>query len=414
MSNKLETNEVNKTMVFYSPIEGKDILVRTGVLSNNSFLHSVYYSHNIDYSEKSVEDREKLVEELIKQLNIINEKKILKSLLKSKKFKDLMKEEIYRYFSDIYRYIEKKELSDYTKKIKDFEKNFDTYSVIFSLLQEKKLKKLCKGDSEPNEVVRECGHMLKNELSKIKKSVDKSRREHCLRYFVQLLENIYEESKKTSKVNIMSNQDPISTKVCTDLIDILSEYIDKNIYFIDSETRLPYIVGSENSIKRKRKSILVIHLGDQNYEVVGRLLPGNIIQRTFDDNDKLIRKIYTFILRPEDIKKEYPSLLPYLDNKLDNNFDKSSFESCSERGSSSESRSQSDNSSRSESRSRSKKSSSQKSHSKKSHSKKSHSKKSDSKKSHSKKSHSKKSHSKKSHSESSSSSKSQSNRRTKK
>lgn len=317
MSEKLQTNEVNKTIVFYSPIEGKDILVRTGVISNNSFLHSVYYSCNLDYPEKSIQDREKLVEEMIQKLNEINDKKILKTLIKSKKFKELMCQEINKFFIDIKENIKNKTETEYTKRIINYDKYFDTYSIIFNLLPEKKLKKILISDDEPNEIIKECGQLLKDELSKLKKNVDKERREHCLRTFVKLLENIYDESKKTSKINIMSNQDPISTKVCTELVDTLSEDINKNIYFIDSENRLPYIVGSENSIKKNRKSIIVIHIGDQNYEIVGRLLPGNIIQRTFDEKDKLIRKIYTFILRPEDIKKEYPSLVPYLNDNVE-------------------------------------------------------------------------------------------------
>jgi hypothetical protein len=56
--------------------------------------------------------------------------------------------------------------------------------------------------------------------------------------------------------------------------------------------------------------------GGCHYEIVGRLLPGNRIQREFDFKDSLIKRIYTYLCKPEKIADAYPNLIPYLPKDL--------------------------------------------------------------------------------------------------
>jgi hypothetical protein len=59
---------VNKT-VFHSPIEGRDVLVRTGTLAEgNSLIHSVFHSHSKDYVQMEKKGRNKLVNKLSSKL----------------------------------------------------------------------------------------------------------------------------------------------------------------------------------------------------------------------------------------------------------------------------------------------------------------------------------------------------------
>ena len=47
---KLSILPVNKTVVFYSPIEGKDVFVRTGTMEGgNSLIHCLLHACSKDY-----------------------------------------------------------------------------------------------------------------------------------------------------------------------------------------------------------------------------------------------------------------------------------------------------------------------------------------------------------------------------
>ena len=52
--------------------------------------------------------------------------------------------------------------------------------------------------------------------------------------------------------------------------------------------------------------------GGCHYEIVGKLLAGNRIQREFDFKDSLIKIIHTYLYKPEKISDLYPNLIPYL------------------------------------------------------------------------------------------------------
>jgi len=96
-------------------------------------------------------------------------------------------------------------------------------------------------------------------------------------------------------------------------INKLADKIDRNIFFIDFTTKLPYKMELDCV---DRKSIIILKLNDNEYEVLGRLLSNNIVQRQFDFNDTLIQKIYTYLYKPSDIYKKYPYLLPYLPSSM--------------------------------------------------------------------------------------------------
>ena len=56
--------------------------------------------------------------------------------------------------------------------------------------------------------------------------------------------------------------------------------------------------------------------GGCHYEVVGRLLAGNQIQREFDHTDPLIERLYTYLCEPQKIPDKYPKLVSYLPKEL--------------------------------------------------------------------------------------------------
>ena len=59
---KIKILPVNKTVVFYSPIEGNDVLVRTGTIGEGScFFHALLHSYSKDYTMMDKKDRMKMV-----------------------------------------------------------------------------------------------------------------------------------------------------------------------------------------------------------------------------------------------------------------------------------------------------------------------------------------------------------------
>lgn len=44
MSKQIKQIPVNKTVVFWSPIEGEDVLVRTGIIKEGNSFYMLYYT----------------------------------------------------------------------------------------------------------------------------------------------------------------------------------------------------------------------------------------------------------------------------------------------------------------------------------------------------------------------------------
>jgi hypothetical protein len=68
-SKQLSILPENKTSVFYSPVEGPNVLVRTGTSSDNSFLHSILQASSKDYSKLDQNSKNSLVQKFIKNLH---------------------------------------------------------------------------------------------------------------------------------------------------------------------------------------------------------------------------------------------------------------------------------------------------------------------------------------------------------
>ena len=55
----------DKTVVFYSPVEGEEILVRTGTVEDKcNFLHAILYSYSSDYINMDEKERRRFVKRL--------------------------------------------------------------------------------------------------------------------------------------------------------------------------------------------------------------------------------------------------------------------------------------------------------------------------------------------------------------
>jgi hypothetical protein len=350
MNNKqLSILPYNKTTVFYSPIEGKDVLVRTGVINEgSSFIHSVLNSYSRDYVK--TDDKEK-----IKTVNKLS-KSVLEKVLRDK-WEENFNISTMLYFQDGLR----NTLGDFYKCINGvpnvksviygkLSSNIDTYKIVCQVV---KLEHFTKEilpetyNSSANKSLEKFQEELKNKTSffcqkifdNLGNSIDKKRKKYCMDKVINLISEVCEEVDSLMfKKHLNSKKDSL-LDIDFHTVNFISDRVNRNIYFIDSRNRLPYKVSGVNY--NKKKSVIVIWLGGYNYEPVGKLLEHNRIKRDFDD-DKLIYIINSLLYDHKIIHSKYPDLVKYIN--------KCSFKESRQRSNlnkSSSNRSQSSNSERS-------------------------------------------------------------------
>jgi hypothetical protein len=338
---KLTKLEGNKTLVFYSPVEGKDVLVRTGV-SNSPYclLHSCLLSSSKEYTKMSKEDKEKLVKKLAKNI----EKKISEKKLDEKLSETIFKEDFFKEYlklaSGFYNFVNGEgKVGRAFKKLAD---ERDNYAIIFEILNlncfKECLEKVFEKQYNSIEEIRESisknmESCMEASLQKLGK-IDKKRRDFCadkFKLFINTVSEVWEHDiRKSFRKNIKGSMS--LDKYCLSLV---SDRLNRDIYIINNESRLPIDIAGKENIK-DRKSIVLMWFGDLHFETVGKLLTEQRIRREFDPNDRLIRKMYSFLYNKSIIPSEYPSLIPYLEKT---HTDKKSKQSSSSESSSSESES---------------------------------------------------------------------------
>ena len=120
---------VNKTVVFYSPVEGKDVLVRTGTITDEScFFHALLHSYSKEYCTMDIKGRIKFVKKLRLSIARKIDKERWENLSNGLIAKIPFQENVITLLSDFYRYIERGK-SGRTKSVR---------RVIQSVIQDEK------------------------------------------------------------------------------------------------------------------------------------------------------------------------------------------------------------------------------------------------------------------------------------
>ena len=336
---KLNILPVNKTVVFYSPVEGKDVLVRTGTIGDGScFFHSLLHAYSKDYVSMNSTGRAKFVKRLRSSISTKIDKDKWESLSNGMIAKIPFQENINSILSEFYKVI-KNGMKGRTKSvrkvirllIKDENNDIEAYKLVTSMIE---LEKGFEKNILPS-VYEKCNE---SSLDKCKKTLVK----YSLRYYMKefdkldgqleqnqinfyvsklnsLVQAVVDEAEDSAYSEYINSLEDSSKDVDTYTIGLISEKFNRDIYFIDGRNRMPYRNSGSTNI-RKRKSMLVMWTGGCHYEIIGRLLPGNRIQREFEHNDPLIKRIYTYLCEPENIQNEYPNLVPYLPKELRQKF----------------------------------------------------------------------------------------------
>lgn len=349
MNNELPILPMDKSVVFYSPLESNDILVRTGTLlvrtgtlvESECFLTALIHVCIEDYTSLTVSDRLLFIanfrdcirKEVEKELVQINPVLIHTAFQQNV---TLILSEFYRYIGTLNTTTLSQSTKNVIKKvIKTGKKDIQTFKLITELLP------ISKGFKN---------HGITTSITDCKREVVNHSVEYCLKeldrleqfethlekkyvtYYINKVKSmvtaINEESESKVYDDYFSAFHHTPTNLDSYIVNLVSDKIDRDIYFIDSLTRMPYIDKNHSNI-RKRKSIVILTTQDSHYETVGKLLSGNRIQRDFNFKDPLIKRMYTFLCNPSEIPVNYPSLVPFLLKKYKNTILESSDENLS-------------------------------------------------------------------------------------
>lgn len=297
MNNRLDFLGDNKTVIFYSPIEGSETLVRTGSLrTENSFIHAVLTSYSQDYLRMNEVKKTEYLETFLNKVKVKNNCTDLPTLVK----------EIYRYVLNDDRDYQSSYLNTLKKELFAEKKYLEIYKIILELIPETQLIAT---------------------IQKLK-NIETNRTETIFTPLETAFKNNKITDSKYVNIGCEKFQQLVSRlelydefKIDREIINSVSDIINRDIYTISSSDRLPY---KFSKIKRRKAIILLSfeasEIGSRNatgnilYESVGKLLPEHRVQREFLFDDSIIKTIYTYLFEPHKIKKKYPNLLQYVDN----------------------------------------------------------------------------------------------------
>lgn len=335
----LQLLPVNKTVVFYSPVEGKDVLVRTGTIGEGScFYHALLHAYSKEYVSMDIKGRKKFVQRLRTSMARKVDKNKWESLSNGLIAKIPFQENINIILNDFYRFISRGGKSGRTKSVRkvireiineDNEDDIEAYKLVTEMvpLEDGFEKTILPNAYEKcsDDVISKCKKViLKTALNyyhKKFKQLDGQLEKERVDFYISKLENlvnsVLQEAENSSYTEYIESLQDANMEVDSYTIGLISEKFKRDIYFIDARNRMPYRDGGNDNIK-KRKSIIVMWTGGCHYEIVGRLLPGNIIKREFDFNDTLIKRIYTYLYKPEKISEQYPNLISFLPKEIRN------------------------------------------------------------------------------------------------
>jgi hypothetical protein len=288
----LKPNSVNKSVTFYSPLEDQDeTMVRTGTLG--PIIHSILHACSKEYVAKNNDNRKQYAKDLLK--SILDEK----GWVKTNEGKKLTHDNIVEIVEGFYEYVNDDESPDskivkkVIKKLNATEK-ISVYRLITELIPVNEMLKI---DNIIN-FLNNTGEMQKLPQEKSNFIRD------IVQDFINITTKVATHNAFKSYRENINISDP-------EVITLLSQYFECDIYIINDKDRIPYHLEGNGD----QKSIIILSIA-KDYEIVGRLLPGNKIQREYETNDKLIKKIRMFLNDPETIKKEYPELSPYIKSQI--------------------------------------------------------------------------------------------------
>jgi hypothetical protein len=318
--NQMKNIPVNKTVVFYSPLEGDDVLVRTGTIEDGSLFHSLLHAYSKDYTIMNRRDRIKFVRRLKASLvgntdreNWINTFVTLEPLNKN----------VITILTNFYNYLETS--SDIKGRstrrvikllITKSNSNLEIYKIIKDLIPlEGPLKNhilpIATSKTTPQDYIKTLIKETEKYINatQILDSIDNVKATFIKDTLVKFLDVVSKEAENAAFKDYFSGMKHSGLEADNFTMEFITERLDRDICILSGNTRLP--INNHGGSPKGRKTIIILKV-DDHYEIVGKLLPGNRIQREFESNDIIIEKINFLIENPENTANIYPDLDRYI------------------------------------------------------------------------------------------------------
>ena len=310
-------------VVYTLGVKGDNSYCVEGVIAENCFYHSISHSNSKKYISMTENKRKSYIKKLRYKISESVDKEKWESIGDGLVSKIPMQEHTQLLLKKFYRDIlteNKESLSEY-KNI-DVDKNMGLFKLLCEVIPfeagfEQKIFPLASHKSENGKIADYKKKVIDETCAYIEvhhdiKNLPKEKSDYIQSVIKKVINMILDSSENVSyKKYIQSLR---NTLEFTDMysIGLISDYFNRDIYILNSNNRMPYRNCSSSENLKGRKSILLIWVNNNHYEVVGRLLPKNKVQREFKPDDPLIKKLYTFMASPDEIKDKYPELEEYL------------------------------------------------------------------------------------------------------
>ena len=328
--NPLKMLPVNKSVVFYSPLEGDDVLVRTGTIGEGSCLfHALLHAYSKDYATMDRKSRMKFVIRLrasmAGKVNVESWEEMGEGVISKVPYQENVREileNFYRFVNEEGGKVKGRSSRRVLKKLIDSNNELnDVYRVLSELVPYKVLTTTClprgydrtQDDKIDQTNIAVCEEVTTHLCSlKEMKQLDDKKAKYIVKKMNDLMLMVLKEAKDSAYRSYVKGLERVSESVDTYTIEFISNRFDRDIYFLDGTSKLPYNTCPTSVNLKGRKSMIILWIGGNHYEIVGRLLPGNRIQREFAADDELINRMRTFLTQPEKIKELYPDFVKYL------------------------------------------------------------------------------------------------------
>lgn len=326
--------------IFYFPLQGQDQLVRTGTIGDGSCLfHSLCHAYSNEYvrmnDDKKMELVSRLRSNMAKKMNINKWKELNGGMVAMVSFQ----ENVDKLFTNFYRVVEKNKSTNRIKsvslkKVVDSilvdKKSSDLYS---SLMQIITLKYVSGGGGVLEKSYRDCNdidmckvNVMKNIENVVSEKLasgglDSDRVSFLTGKFNKLVNCILGEAENGSYRRYIQNLENSESYIDQYQIDLIAEKFNFDIYFINANNRLPYMTGNDKNNYKQRTSVIILWIGENHYEIIGRVIDGTKrVERQFKPDDPLIKMLYTLHCNPTKFASKYPEYIHYLPAELRNSF----------------------------------------------------------------------------------------------
>lgn len=310
---------VNESVTFYTPFE--DFLIRTGTIGEGSCLfHSILFSTSKKYRDMNVSDRKNYVKKL--------RKTIAKSITVEKwmSLADGMiafvpyQVKFLQYFQKVYKFIvlnNKSYKSSAEHVFEEFEENFSDLVKKYKNILSKHDIVYYESDLIPY-IFKIYPYVINNVYTNLLEDLTPKILQDFGDDFKENVEPLLDLLQVVSNISAKAEYDKFIEEAenCREwagqyLIGYVSDVLNRDIYFVNGNTRLPYTLGGSVDYKN-RKSVIVCFTEESHFESIGILQEGKKVKRDFDPSHPFIKKLYQFLFDKESFKRNYPELKEFL------------------------------------------------------------------------------------------------------